>query len=204
MPFIVSQHRHPHKKECLSGNSDKNVKDHVALSLCKDTQSFKNMEALFHSTQMIHFYPHMREPQEIKVIDTSINPEMMCLTVQTDSFTINLLKCLGKKEKNTQLFTVNMIKTIDSVDNKKKHYVQFTWIDHAEGHTKSFCITSLDDKDRGITSKLGLEACQIIVNKVKGDGKAFVSRSSIIRPQSDRSVFRIERVNSTTYLRPKQ
>ena len=97
-----------------------------------------------------------------------------------------------------------MIKAIDSFDNKKWNYVQFGWIDHADGYTKSFCITSLDDKDRGITSKLGLEACHIIASKVKGDGIASASRSSIVRPQSDRSVFRIERVNSTTYLRPKQ
>ena len=212
MPFILSQSRFHNERRCISGyaGGNGNMEGRVTLSPCNKFQSFKDMKALFHSTQMVHFYPHMREPQDIKVIDTSVNPEMMCFTAQYSSMIIVLAKCLGEKGAKTQLFVVNMVKTIDSFNKRKVNYVQFIWSDLGDGNSTNFCITVPDDTDHSKFIPLTLKTCKIlggdnkkIVSKFQNGEMAYTSRDSIFHPHSDGSMFRIDRVNSTTYLRPK-
>ena len=213
MPFVVLQHPSPNEKRCMSGNIGENehTEGRIEMSHCIDTQSFGEMQALFHSTQMLFFYPHMRLPQEIKVIDTSVNPKMICLTVQPDSFTIVLSKCLEGKGTKTQLFTVNMIKTIDSRSSRKVNYVQFGWRDNKDGDSTNFCMVTPIGNNGKKSARLELETCKIvegsssrIINKHGNEGISFMLRKSIIHPYADRSMFQIERVNSTSYRRTYQ
>ncbi len=224
MPFVMTQGalgsvngENSSSRRCVSASNGKVDDGVVALSTCLMTQTFGDMVAVFHSTQLIHFYPHLRVPQKIRVLDTQVNPAAMCFTVQTDSLTVILSKCIEDKTTKegalkpaiTQEFKVNMIRTFNPVTKSRYNFVQLGWVDYKDGDETNFCVTTPSRSRNTLLPSvaLELETCHILRSSSSrltmnpADGSIFL-HSTTLYPYADRTMFQIERVNSTVYLRP--
>jgi hypothetical protein len=104
------------------------VSQEVVVASCLSHSLLNNINMTYHYSQMLHFYPNIRQDQEIRVVSESLTPLIYCFTVRPSDNGIELKDCREKNiDKKFQLFSVQTYRSDAGNFDKRKQFVRIEW-----------------------------------------------------------------------------